>query len=151
MKKASILFAIVALGACIGGLLGQDTQKPYSYKFKGGQGDCVFTGVTLDQVWAALVKAFMTQDMTHRGSWNGRAVDPDRPSITMTGAWLSGHGFTTIEWRIEILVEQRDAQVGVYCTVGITNGLANNKQKAKIGSIFFDKVAELLYGAVEKK
>jgi len=151
MKKSSILFTIVILVACAGWLSGQETQKPCSYSFNGGQGDCVFTGVTLDQVWAALVKAFMTQDTTKRGSWNGRAVDPDKPSNTMTGTWLTGHGLTTYVWRLEILVEQRDAGVGVYCTVGNEKGLVSKKQKAKIGSIFFDKVIELLYGEAERK
>ena len=59
MKKASILFAIVALGACAGGLFGQETQKPYTYTFDKGVGEYVFTGVSLDQVWAAAVKALM--------------------------------------------------------------------------------------------
>ena len=153
MKKIHSLGAMVLV--FVGSvLLGQEVQKPYSYTFEKNVGDCTFTGVSIDQVWAALIKTFMTQDTKHKGgSWNSAPVDLDRPSNHMVGSWLSGHGLTTIEWRFEMLLEQRSGGVGAYCTISLAGGKSSfgipKKKREAVAKAFFDKVAELLYGKVE--
>lgn len=143
MKRFSLAVAGIL---CVGFGFGQVPDKPYSYTFTKGTCDCTFTGVTLDQVWAASVKAFMTQ------TWKGNAVDSsrldplslDRPSGVMIGSWISGHDWLVGQYsmRLQILIEQRKEGVGMYCTVPGNN----NKLKEKIGKMFFERVAELLYG-----
>jgi hypothetical protein len=148
LKKALILLAVVVLCACAGGLFGQETHRPYSYTFKGGV--CVFTGVTFDQVWAAMKKAFTTQDIKGGGSWSGRTAGPGRPSNRMRGPWVIGHGRNAYIWRLNILVEQRADGVGIDCgIIDITSDSAPSTEG--VWDSFCRRVAELLYGKVEKK
>lgn len=143
-KPLRLLLGVIVLSMGGSGILfAQEISKPYSYTFTNGISDCLFPNTTVDQVWMALTKTFMTQDMKHRGSWKESPVILDRPSNRMIGVWLTGHGLTLGERRLEILLEQRDGGVGVYCT---SNYLAPKKYKIKVEQDFYDRVAEILYG-----
>lgn len=141
------LTALVALGIlCAAFLFSQRSQKSYTYTFTNGIGDCTFTGVSFDAVWAALVKAFMTQDAKGKDVWHGLPVVPNRPSNSMTGVWAGNNTLVKPGCSLQILVEQRSQGIGVYCAVA-DNAEGNEE---KIEEAFYDKVAELLYGKVEK-
>ena len=142
MRKLLTMVLALLLVVGVSGLLGQEVPKPYTCTFNHGVGDFIFTGVTFDQVWSAMVTAFMTQDMEHRGSWKHAPVKPDRPSGSMTGIWLVGHGLTLGEWHFEILVQQRADGIEVFCS---TSFMAFDKKKAQIETLFLDKVVEQLY------
>jgi hypothetical protein len=158
MKPANITL-ISALGAILfmllgGVLLGQAPTRPYAYTFTNQIGDCTFTGVTFDQVWAALIKAFIAQDVKGHGGWRGLPVIPNRPSGTLIGVWVGGASLLTptvqrpmkSACELHFLVEQRPQGIGVYCgTADYAEGDDTEIEKA-----VFDKVAEILYGRVEK-
>lgn len=145
MKKA--IAAAAALVVLCSIAVAQEGAAPCSFSFTKGVYDCTFPGVTLDQTWGSMVKAFMTQDMTkHKGaSWVGSPVDIDRPSNSMTGTWLVGKGLTAWDCQIAIILEERACGVGAYCTPNRAG-----KYGKKVFDRFFQRVTELLYGAGAK-
>jgi hypothetical protein len=160
MKKALILFAIVVFNVCTGWLFGQETQKPYSYTFDKGVGECIFTGVSLDQVWSAAVKALMQDKFIIVSSDKnmGTMIAEQTPyaglkKLTKTGepegAQILGG------WDITILFEQKGYDVCITASVTAPKGVwlkvRDKKVEYKEEKKFFDKVVELLYGKVEKK
>jgi hypothetical protein len=171
MKRLLLMGAIIIVLQGASCSVGK-SNKPYNYAFNNGVGDCNFTSVSLDDVWVALVKTLMTQ----KGPLPGSPVEPDRPSNKMTGAWMwttpiypqgrlladgtTAIGGVDILCRLKILVEKRKGGVGVYLASisganplydSILSSILNQQERDDIGRAFFDKVAELLYGAVENK
>jgi hypothetical protein len=144
MKKILLTGAMI-LVLRGGVLLGQEVQKPYSYILANGIGDCTFTGVSLDEVWGALVKTFMTQNTKGKGGHFVRSpVNVDRPLNSMIGTWIGSANWHTQPCTLQILVEQRPEGIGVYGTVA-SNPNSTKKSREKVMKAFFDKVAELLY------
>ena len=135
MKKASILFAVVALGACAGGLFGQETQKPYTYTFDKGVGECIFTGVSLDQVWSAAVKTLMGDRF--------RIVSSEKQSGT-----IIAEKKTFMAYGLTLFFEQKGKDV---CVTASVQGTIEEEFTRTVETEFFDHMAELLYGKVEKK
>jgi len=148
MKKSSILFALVTLGACVGGLFGQETQKPYSYTFDNGIGECIFTGVSLDQVWSIAVKVLMQNKF--------RIASAEKPAGTIRAEKRPGMSWN---YDLSLYFEQREEDVYITASVLPTEknqrdplkSMGAKKAGYKEEKKFFDKVAELLYGEVERK
>ena len=140
MKKASILIVVIALGAGAGWLSGQETQKPYSYTFDKGVGECVFTGVSLDQVWSAAVKTLMQDKF--------KIVLSDKQSGNITA---ERRPMAAANYDLALFFELRGQDVGVTASVAGLQGIRDKKAEHKMEKKFFDKVAALVYGEVEKK
>jgi len=143
MKKASILFAVAALAACTGGLFGQETQKPFTYTFDKGVGTCTFTGVSLDQVWSAAVKALMGDKF--------KIVSSEKQSGNLAA---ERRPFASTNYGLQLFFEQRGQDICITSSVYLLQGVGGISDKTashKMEKKFFDNVVELLYGKVEKK
>lgn len=147
MKKI-LLVGTVVLVLCGGVLLGQEVQKPYSYTFDKGVGTCVFTGVSLDQVWTATVKALM--------QGKDRVTSADKASGVISAEcrpwdkpYLMSFFFEEIvpDVRVNFTFFSSASQPGLGGLVGkkSTQKFNENEEKDR-----FDKIAELLYGKIEK-
>jgi hypothetical protein len=133
-----------------GVLLGQEVQKPYSYKFDQGVGECLLIGVTVDQAWSATVKAMMIL--------KNKVVTADKAS----GSLEAEHRpFAAWNYGITLMLEQRGADVCITSAIhklkeqedggGLGDLIkASNKEIYKAEKKVYDKVVELLYGKVEK-
>jgi hypothetical protein len=135
MKKASILFVVIVLGTCAGGIFGQETQKPYTYTFDKGVGECIFTGVSLDQVWSAAVKTLMQDKF--------KIVLSDKQSGNITA---ERRPMAAANYDLALFFD-----VCITASVAGLQGIRDKKAEHKMEKKFFDKVVELLYGKVEKK
>lgn len=135
MKKASVLFAVVALGTFLGWLSGQETQKPYTYTFDNGIGTCTFKAVSLDEAWSVGVKALMGDRF--------RIVSSEKQSGT-----LVAEKRTFLEYGLTLFFEQKGRDL---CITASVQGTIDEKFTQTVETEFFDHMAELLYGKVEKK
>jgi hypothetical protein len=116
-------------------LLGQAVQKPYSYTFiDKAVGECVFIGVSFDQVWAAAVKTMMLDKF---GTISG-----EKPS----GIINAENHFGMYRYSLLLFFEQVGPDVRVTLSMPDTNPGSEEKR----GKKFYDKMAELLYGKIEK-
>jgi hypothetical protein len=146
---------IILMGAMIlvlrgGVLLGQKAPKPYTYTFDQGVGECLLTGVTMDQAWSATVKAMMIL--------KNKVVTADKPS----GILEAEHRpFAAWNYGISLMLEQRGADVCITSAIhklkeqegggGLGDLIkASNKETYKAEQNVYDKIVELLYGKVEK-
>jgi len=158
MNKALILFAIIALGACAGGLFGQETKKPYSYTFDGAysvengkstqgkplenilvlRGNCTFMAVSFDQVWAAIIKAL--------------TLDKFKIQFTMPKKdW--GLIVAASDFHFSIRVEVKGQDISVVSSLSHGPGEKSEGIEAdqKAHKKLFDKMAEILYTKADKK
>jgi hypothetical protein len=140
MKKASILFVIVVFSVCAGFLFGQETPKPYTYTFDNGVGECIFIGVSLDQLWSAAVKTLMQDKF--------KIVLSDKQSRNITA---ERRPMAAANYDLTLFFEQRGQDVCITASVAGLQGIRDKKAEHKLEKNFFDKVTELLYGKVEKK
>jgi hypothetical protein len=129
---------ILLMGAMIlvlrGNVLpGQAVQKPYSYTFDKGAGECVFTGVSLDQVWAAAVKMLMLDKFG--------PISAEKPS-----GIINAENHFGMKYSLLLFFEQVGPDVRVTSSMPDTNPGSEEKHEKK----FYDKVAELLYGKIER-
>jgi len=150
MKKILLMGAMV-LVLRGGVLLGQAVQKPYSYTFDRGVGECVFTGISLDQVWSAAVKALMMDKF--------KIVSSEKPSGNMAA---ERRPFAAWNYGLTLFFEQRGPDVCVTSSIyklpgqqqegigGLLQGVGAKKAEHQAEKKFYDKVAELLYGKVAK-
>jgi hypothetical protein len=114
-------------------LLGQEVKKSYSYTFDKGVGECVFTGVSLDQVWSATIKMLMLDKFG--------PISAEKPS----GIINAENHFGT-KYSLLLFFEQVGSDVRVISSMPDTNPGSEEKHEKK----FYDKMAELLYGKIEK-
>lgn len=143
---------VLSLGTMVlvlaGGILfGQDVQQPFSYTFENGVGECVFTAVSLDQVWSVAVKVLMQNKF--------RIASAEKQSST-----IRAEKRPAMSWNYDLSLyfEQRGEDVSVAASVLPTEknqsdplkNIGTTKAGYKEGKKFFDKVAELLYEKVKK-
>ena len=145
MKKASILFAIVALGACTCGLFGQGTQKS-GYPFKVGNkvATAMFAEKTYDEVWVATLKALFALDYRLAATEKDAGIIGAEKGKYSAGSMVLDNGVIVGRKSVQtmtIMIEVQGDRVAV----------SLKSQKNKVCSAFYDKLAELLYGKVEKK
>jgi uncharacterized lipoprotein len=149
MKKASVLFAVVALGACVGGLFGQEIRKP-GYPFKLGKkfATAMFAEKNFDEVWVATIRALVVLDYTLTVTEKDAGIiSAGKGATSKTKGMMLGTGFFVGKQKpikknlMTVMIETQGDKVAVSMKL----------QKNKICAAFFDKVAELLYGKTEKK
>jgi hypothetical protein len=143
MKKALILSAIVALGACVGGLIGQETPKPYSYTLstKEGVAVCTFTGISFDKVWAATTKNFLLTN------WKTTQSDKASGTITALSPNTSGLWYDSNVIDISLMVEEKDGIVTMTTKVRLYQGSGKAvRTRNRAETTLFENVAGLLYG-----
>lgn len=151
MKKYLLTGAMLVM---CGALLSQEVQKPYAYAFNGGIGDCTFTGVTLDQVWAAASKVLLLEKF--------KITSAEKQSGLITAQMRD-----TMSWRsfamydLSLYFEQRGESVVVTASISEAEGhergwyVGAKKSLQKVShkeeKKFFDKVAEILYGSAKQE
>ncbi len=105
MKKI-ILIGVIFLVLCESVLFGQEAQKPYSYKFNKGVGECVFINTSFDKVWTAAVTVLMRD--------KAQIVSAEKQSSIMNAEYrpfASGH------FDISLYFEQAGKDVKVVASV----------------------------------
>jgi hypothetical protein len=137
VKNIKVLLAGAMILVLWGGvLLSQEVQKPYSCTFDKGVGEGIFTGVSLDQVWAVAVEALMVDWFL--------VVRADKPSgiLAAERRIIGGPSYG-----LALFFEQRGPDV---CVTSQVYGLEDHVYDS--GSVapeaekdFYDKVAERLY------
>ena len=142
MKKILLMGALV-LVLWGGVLLGQEVQKPYSYTFDKGVGECVFTGVSLDQVWAVAVKVLLLDKY--------KIVSTEKPSGSMVA---ERRGIAGWNCDLSLFFKQRGPDVcltsSTYEPPGQQQKGIDDELRGITEKMFYDKVAELLYSKAEK-
>ena len=117
----------------------QAEQKPYTYKFNEGIGDCTFTGVSKDSVWSATIKTFMLNKY--------QKLSMDKPSGIISASRLPS--FST-NYRITLVFEDREGDIGILASVeypsgsGTTKGYRGHAEKTE--KKLFDQIAAEVYG-----
>lgn len=146
MKRVMFILA-VSLMFWQGVLLAQEADKPYSYKFEKGVGECILTGVSLDYVWTTTIKMLM-QD-------KARIASADRQTNIINAEYRP---IASWNYDLSLYVEQRGNDVSVtasilppkhrqgdpFASMGIET--ASHKEEKK----FFDKLGTFLYDKAEK-
>lgn len=134
--------ALAAIGVVWAFAIAQSTQKPYTYTFNKGMGDCTFTGVSKDAVWSAVLKALMLEKF--------QIISAEKQSGTISAqknpsSWQSalGVGKDTLPG-LDLVFEDRDVGVGILSRV-IAGINWPNKNRHDLEKKFYEKVAELLY------
>ena len=148
MKKALILIAVVMLGACAGWLFGQEAKKA-GYPFEIGEkfATAMFAEKNFDEVWVATAKALVALDYTLTVAAKDAGIISAGKGATSKTTGIEIDGFYTGKQKpieknlMTVMIEVRGDKVAVSMKL----------QKKNICAAFFDKVAELLYGPVEKK
>jgi len=145
MKKMFLLGAMV-LVLQGGGLLGQEGRNPYpySYTLDKGVGEGIFTGVSLDQVWTATIKSLMLNNcrilFTEKQSGIMSAERRElRPYYYFLSLFFEQAG---PDVRVRLSLDWLDKDTGV--------DRFDTKNAEKEEKNFYDGVAELLYGKVDK-
>ena len=146
MKKLLLLGAmsLVLMGSV---LLGQQVQKPFSYTFtKAGNGTCIYTGVTVDQVWAAAWEALALNRCV--------IISSDKTGGTMNAERREDLRY---QYALSLFFEQMDSDVRVRAAMTdlVKSGFMPRVPSAatihrRYTTKVYDKIAELLYGKVKK-
>jgi hypothetical protein len=130
-----------------GVLLGQKAQKPYTYTFDKGMGNCTFTGVSKDAVWSAVLKALMLEKF--------QIISAEKQSGTISAQKTLSSFQSAMGVRkdtlpgLNLIFEDRDGGVGVLSST-IAGINWPNKNRQDLEKKLYDKVAELLYGKSDK-
>jgi hypothetical protein len=143
MKKS--FAALAALGVLFSLAMGQDA-KPYSYELKNGVGTCLLKEHPLDFIWSAAIKIFMTQN-TKGFTWSNEPITLNKPSGTMTGGWVMGKGVLKWDCSLNLLFEQKEEGISIFCTATRQRGGVGKKNQEKAAQKFFDELIVVLYGA----
>lgn len=146
MNKALILITVMALGECAGGLLGQETQKPYSYTFEESDGKyagkCVFSGVTFDQAWDAAVKAL--EHLNYKTLNEAKQMKQIYTLKRAPDVFAFGPG-------INLIFEEREGGIGIRAWSLKGEDQPEEKEAARRAREFYDSMVEILYGKVKKE
>jgi hypothetical protein len=141
MKRICSLGTIVFV--LVGGvLLGQETQKPYSYTLstKESVAVCAFTGVSYDAVWTATTKNFLLT------GWKTTQSDKASGTITALSPNTSGLGYDSNVVDISLMVEEKDGLVIMTTNVGLYRGSGKAvRTRNRAETTLFENVAKLLY------
>lgn len=114
-------------------------QEPYTVEK--GKGALRLAGRTVDQVWPVVVRMFMTQP--DAGRLGDTPVTPDRPSLLIRGAWVTGQGFMAYVSEMAVLFEEGPDGLTLYCTAQPTKRSVQSdgwRNKAIRG--FFDELLQ---------
>lgn len=144
MKKILLIMAAF-LALWEGVLFGQEAQKPYSCKFEKGIGECIFTSVSLDEVWTTAVKVLMLNKY--------RIVSAEKQSSVINA---EVRPFVAWNYDLSLYFEQRGKDVSITASVlqmkktqgdllAAIGHMGIEKQCHEEEKKFFDKVVELLY------
>ena len=130
----------------------QEVQKHYSYTFVNGVGTCILKGVSLDEVWSAAVKALMGDKF--------KIVSSEKQSGHMAA---ERRPFAATNYGLTLFFEQKGTDICVTTSIymlpgqqqegigGLLRGIGAKGAAHKEEKKFYDRVAALLYGKIEKK
>jgi hypothetical protein len=119
-------------------------QKPYSYAFSKGNGECLFTGKSLDEVWSAANRTLLQDKF--------RVIAVDKQGGTIVAEKRPPWSYN---YRLSLFIEQAGQDVRVSTSaepVNIREGLegagqlvGQNGAHEKLERRFYEKMAALLY------
>lgn len=140
--KIILLIGAIFLVLWEGILFGQEVQKPYSYKFNKGVGECVFINTSFDKIWTTAVTVLMRD--------KAQIVSAEKQSSIMNAEYrpfASGH------FDISLYFEQVGKDVKVVASAShpsyrrgdLLANIGFEKWTSEEEKKFFDKMLKLLY------
>jgi hypothetical protein len=163
-KEEQIMKKILSFGAMVfvlvgGILLGQQSERSaYPYKTDKNAATAVFAKKTYDDVWGATLKALIAEDYKATTSEKDagiiKAVYNKSESVTTQAGYTTSLTRMAAYAQIAVRVEAQDDKVAVSLRWDRVEKFTLPPTESNGHDIFsalYDKIAELLYGKIEKK